>query len=279
MKEKKVSLLSKKSAWEKEWEDLKKKENKYASKRQEGPTSVLIEKLDRFIPEKLNGTLDAAFSKAFALIFEKGTSVIEKTYNKEQKQANYMVDAYATEIKADKKSVRQFTKRAKATKTANMMITGVEGIGLGLVGAGLPDIPLFVAMLLKSVYEVALSYGYDYESDGEKTFILRVIEVAMYDDEEFLEANEVLNQLIDDIVAEGDSLNGFEIDKEAQIEKTAKALSKEMLYTKFLQGQMIIGIAGGIFNPIYINRITDYAVLKYRRRFLTSKVSSRPSSL
>ena len=43
--------------------------------------------------------------------------------------------------------------------------------------------------------------------------------------------------------------------------------------------QGIVGVAGGIFNPIYINRITDYAVLKYRRRFLTSKVSSRPSSL
>lgn len=274
-----MSLLNRKSAWEKEWEDLKRKEMKYASKRQEGPTSVLIAKLDRFIPEKLNSTLDTAFSKAFALIFEKGTGVIEKTYNKEQKQANYMVDAYATEIKADKKSVKKFTKRAKATKTANMMITGVEGIGLGLVGAGLPDIPLFVAMLLKSVYEVALSFGYDYESDGEKTFILKMIEVAMYDDEEFIEANELLNQLIDDIISEGDSLEGFEIDKEAQIEKTAKALSKEMLYTKFLQGQMVIGVAGGIFNPIYINRITDYAVLKYRRRFLTSKVSSRPSSL
>lgn len=274
-----MSLLNRKSAWEKEWEDLKRKEMKYASKRQEGPTSVLIAKLDRFIPEKLNSTLDTAFSKAFALIFEKGTGVIEKTYNKEQKQANYMVDAYATEIKADKKSVKKFTKRAKATKTANMMITGVEGIGLGLVGAGLPDIPLFVAMLLKSVYEVALSFGYDYESDGEKTFILKVIEVAMYDDKEFIEANESLNQLIDDIISEGDSLEGFEIDKEAQIEKTAKALSKEMLYTKFLQGQMVIGVAGGIFNPIYINRITDYAVLKYRRRFLTSKVSSKPSSL
>ncbi len=274
-----MSWLSSKSAWEKDWEDLKKKEAKYASKRQEGPTSVLIEKLDRFIPKKLNDTLDTAFSKAFALIFEKGTNVIEKTYNKEQKKANYMVDAYATEIKADKKSVKKFTKRAKATKTANMMITGVEGIGLGLVGAGLPDIPLFVAMVLKSVYEVALSYGYDYDSDGEKTFILKVIETSMYDDEEFLEANKALNDLIDDIVSDGDTLEGFEIDKEAQIEKTAKALSKEMLYTKFLQGQMIIGVAGGVFNPIYINRITDYAVLKYRRRFLTSKVSSRPSSL
>lgn len=274
-----MSLLNRKSAWERDWEDLKKKEAKYQEKRNQGPTSVLLEKLDRFIPKKLNDTLDLAFSKAFALIFEKGTGVIEKTYNKEQKQADFLVDAYATEIKADKKSVKRFTKRAKASKAANLMITGVEGIGLGLVGAGLPDIPLFVAMVLKSVYEVALSYGYDYESDGEKAFILKVIETSMYDGEEFIEENRRLNELIEDIVYDGDTLEGYEIDKEVQIEKTAKALSKEMLYTKFLQGQMIVGVAGGIFNPIYINRITDYAVLKYRRRFLTSKVSSQPSSL
>ena len=46
-----------------------------------------------------------------------------------------------------------------------------------------------------------------------------------------------------------------------------------MIYTKFLQGQFVIGIAGGIFDPIYVNRISDYAVLKYRRRFLESKKS------
>lgn len=274
-----MSLLNRKSAWEKDWEDLKKREDKFTEKRQQGPTSVLIEKLDRFIPKKLSDTLDVAFSKGFALIFEKGTGVIEKTYNKEQKQIDYKVDAYATEIKADKKSVRRFTKRAKATKAANLMVSSLEGIGLGLVGAGIPDIPLFVAVVLKSVYEVALSYGYEYESDGEKTFILKVIEVAMYDGEEFISANKALNDLIDQIVEDGDTLEHYEIDKEVQVEKTAKALSKEMLYTKFLQGQMIIGVAGGIFNPIYINRISDFAVLKYRRRFLRSKVSSRPSSL
>lgn len=274
-----MSFLTRKSAWEKDWQALEKKEAKYREKRQQGPTSVLITKLDRFVPEKLGNTLDSAFSKAFALVFEKGTNVIEKTYNKKQKQANYKVDAYATEVKADRKSVKQFTKRAKSTKAANIMLSGVEGIGLGLVGAGLPDIPLFVAMVLKSVYEVALSYGYEYESDGEKLFILKIIETAMYDDEEFIENDQVLDELIELIVSNGDSLEGYEMSKEDQIEKTAKALSREMLYTKFLQGQMIVGVAGGIFNPIYINRITDYAVLKYRRRFLTSKVSSRPSSL
>ena len=101
----------------------------------------------------------------------------------------------------------------------------------------------------------------------------------MYDEEEFVEANDELNELIDQIVADGDTLDGYEVDKEAQIKMTARALSREMLYTKFLQGQLIIGIAGGIFDPVYVNRISTYAVLKYRRRFLRNKVSSRPSSL
>ena len=134
-------------------------------------------------------------------------------------------------------------------------------------------------MVLKSVYEIALSYGYDYQTDEEKVFILKVIEVSMYAEEEFVEANDELNELIDQIVADGDTLDGYEVDKEAQIKMTARALSREMLYTKFLQGQLIIGIAGGIFDPVYVNRISTYAVLKYRRRFLRNKVSSRPSSL
>lgn len=274
-----MALTSKKSAWDKEWKDLEKKEAKFIEKRKDGPTSTLINKLDRFVPQKLSDTLDKAFSKGFALIFEKGTGVIEKTYDKEKRMTDFQVNTYAAEIKADRKSVRNFTRQAKSAKMGNLLASSVEGIGLGLVGAGIPDIPIFVGMVLKSVYEVALSYGYEYESDEEKVFILKVIETAMYDEAEFIRHNDELNLLIEQIVCDGDSMEGYKVDKEAQIERTAKALSKEMLYTKFLQGQMIIGIAGGIFDPIYINRISNYAVLKYRRRFLRSKVSSRPSSL
>lgn len=274
-----MSRLRKKSPWTKDWNDLQKKEAKFEAKRQAGPTSALINKLDRIIPKKLSDTLNAAFCKGFALIFDKGTGVIEKTYNKEKKQADFMINTYASEVRGDKHSIRNFTKQAKAAKATNLLVSSVEGIGLGLVGAGIPDIPLFSAMVLKSVYEIALSYGYDYESEGEKVFILKVIEVAMYDGEEFIEQNEYLNELIDQIVEDGDTLDHYDVDKDAQIKLTANSLSKEMLYTKFLQGQLIVGIAGGLFDPIYVNRISNYAVLKYRRRFLRNKVSSKPSSL
>ena len=140
-------------------------------------------------------------------------------------------------------------------------------------GAGVPDIPLFIAMVLKSVYEIALSYGYRYDTDEEKVFILKMIQIAMLDEEAFVEATREFNELIDQLAADGDSLEGYSVYKEEQMRATSEALSNEMIYTKFLQGQLIIGVAGGIFDPIYVNRISDYAVLKYRRRFLKSKAA------
>ena len=268
-----MALFKKKSPWGKEWNDLIKKENKFIEKRMSGPTCVIIGKLERFVPAKLRNTLNAAFFKGFQIIFEKGTGIIEKTYNKSRKENDFQINTFATELSADKRTVRKFTKQARSAKKINLLVSSVEGIGLGLVGAGVPDIPLFIAMVLKSVYEIALSYGYRYDTDEEKVFILKMIQIAMLDEEAFVEANREFNELIDQLAADGDSLEGYSVYKEEQMRATSEALSNEMIYTKFLQGQLIIGVAGGIFDPIYVNRISDYAVLKYRRRFLKSKAA------
>ena len=82
-----MASLKKKTPWEQEWQNLSQKEEKFIARRKEGPTSVLVKKLDRFIPEKLSGTLNAAFFKGFQVIFEKGTGIIEKTYNKDKKES------------------------------------------------------------------------------------------------------------------------------------------------------------------------------------------------
>ena len=38
---------------------------------------------------------------------------------------------------------------------------------MGVLGIGLPDIPVFTGMILKNIYETALQYGYSYESREE----------------------------------------------------------------------------------------------------------------
>jgi len=40
---------------------------------------------------------------------------------------------------------------------------------------------------------------------------------------------------------------------------------------KFLQGVPVVGAVGGAYDVIYLKQITDYASLKYKRRFLTKK--------
>lgn len=72
----------------------------------------------------------------------------------------------------------------------------VEGIGLGALGIGLPDIVIWVSVLLRGVYETALKYGFDYDSPEEKLFILKMIETAMLSGEDWIGANAEVNQFI-----------------------------------------------------------------------------------
>ena len=71
-----------------------------------------------------------------------------------------------------RKSLKLIDSHGKKSKLLNSTISTFEGVGLGLLGIGIPDIPLFIAMILKTIYEIALSYGFNYEDEGEKIYIL-----------------------------------------------------------------------------------------------------------
>ena len=60
--------------------------------------------------------------------------------------------------------------------------------------------------------------------------------------------------------------------KEEQIIRTANALSRELLYMKFLQGIPVVGAVGGIYDFVYMNQINTYAKIKYYKRFLSDKM-------
>ena len=250
------------AAVDKEWSRLLRQEQKYIKRRLEKKESIINQKLAEKIPGKLQETLHVAFYKAFVMIFEKGTGVIEKTYKREAIEQDYKVEQYAVEVKQNKKALRTLSKNASYSRMGNMALSGAMGIGMGALGIGLPDIPVFTGMIFKSIYEIALRYGYNYDTLEERIFILLIIQGAVSYGEALQEIDKEVNSYIET------GLFLRRDDKEEQIKKAAAVLSKELLYMKFLQGIPIIGVVGGAYDVIYMKQITEYAELKYRHRYI-----------
>ena len=248
---------------EREWSRQLAAEKKYIDGRSKRSESRLNAFLETRVPEKLKETLDTGFAKAFELIFAKGTGIIEKSYNRRDIERSSRVRRIIAENNQTERALRDATRSSAAQKTKNTVLSGISGIGMGLIGVGIPDIPVFTAMLLKSLYEISLSYGYDYDDISEKYFILLIIGAALRCGDELKAADERVNYFIE---------NGAEPDVETmktEMRIAAEGLSGELLYMKFLQGIPVVGAVGGAYDPVYIDRITRYAGLKYKRRFLS----------
>ena len=222
---------------EKEWVKIIKAEGRFIDQNLQKKESRWQQKLERYVPEKLAYNMNLAFYKAFEMIFEKGTGIIEKTYAKEKRQKEHQINTYAAETLGTRKSLKVFGKQAKVSKNVSAFLSTVEGVGMGIAGAGLPDIPVFLSVLLRSIYEIAVIYGFEYDSEQEQIFILKVIETALAHDKELLEQNAELNRWVK-IPYE------FAISKDEQMKRTSLALSDEMLYLKFVQGAPFVGGIG-----------------------------------
>lgn len=91
-------MRKKSTPFQKEWEKLEKQEMTYLQKRKEKVDSKLNQLLEKKVPANLQNTLDSAFSKAFYVIFEKGTGVIEKTYKRENLQKTYQINEFTAQV-------------------------------------------------------------------------------------------------------------------------------------------------------------------------------------
>lgn len=262
--------------WENEWRLQELKEKTYISKNIMPKTPKWIRFVAKRIPETLQSTLDNAFNKAFVTVFDKGAALIEKTYNK-RKQV-HLFKRNAIKLRHEEfnsKSVKKFEKQAKRTIQRNLIFSLFEGIGLGLVGYGIPDIPIFVSVLLRSIYEISISYGFDYTTDREKLFILKIIDASLANGDNLKKKDAGINNLIDryymeDAEEDVPMTDEFVVELQIirQIDHSAEALSHELLYGKFVQGTPFVGVVGGISDFTCLKRMTDYALLKYKRRFL-----------
>jgi len=264
-------------SWDNEWRLQNLKEESFLVRHVMDKTPKWVCLVEKKVPESLQNTLETAFNKAFVTVFENAAVVIEKTYAKEKQIKQYNVNQRRlNEDGFHGRNVRKFEKEAKKTVLKNVAISSVEGIGFGLVGWGIPDIPIFVSVLLKSIYEIAISYGFSYQSDKEKFFILKIIDTALKSGEVLRQKDEELNSLIEKYDNEEKYPNQYgatdpfvlELQIARQIDYSALSLSHELLYGKFVQGTTIVGVIGGTADITCLKKITEYASLKYKRRFL-----------
>lgn len=246
----------------KELSRIEKKEEKLRKAAFGNKSSSWKAQIENHLPEKVYAGIESAFCKAFSLIFEQGRGLIEKSYNKDDLSADFSIRDYAVSVKGGRREVRNMAKNANKSGMINMAVTTVEGIGLGALGIGLPDIVLFISVLLKGVYETALGYGFGYESREDRYLILKMISVPLKYNEDWAYSDMELERLLADGVGQIS-----DDDLSAQINQTAALFALDMLVLKFVQGIPVIGLFAGAANPVYYKKIMDYVRLKYQKYY------------
>ena len=219
--------------------------------------------LEQKVPAKVYEGLNSAFCKAFSLVFQYGRKILEMTFKKKNLSDNHAIRNAAFQIRGSRKDMKQMHKSAKRSSQLNIVLTTVEGIGLGALGVGMPDIVLFLTTVLRGVYETALHYGFDYESRFEQMLILKMMAASLSTGEDWFRRNKEVNDWL--LKSEEDI---SEEEFQTQIRATSNVFAVDMLLLKFIQGMPVVGVLGGAANPLYYNKVMRYVQVKYKKRYL-----------
>ena len=259
---------SKNNLIKKQLKQLNKKEEKLTLEKEPGIIKTKLDplktKIEEKIPEKLQSTLNIAFEKGFKTVFDKGVGIIEKTYNKEDINMEFDINSYAINKYPTKRNLKKIDKSANKKIFINKSVSAIEGSALGLLGIGIPDIPIYIGVILKSIYEISLSYGFDYNSSEEKVYILNIICASVTSGTE----RKMYFNKLDTIANEIDNGKYHNYNVNETLKETSNKISTYMLTSKFIQGLPIVGVVGGVTNLKTLHDISTIAKLKYKQRYL-----------
>lgn len=184
---------------------------------------------DNNIPEKLQKSLEYAFYFGFKQIEQKDKQLLEAEIQR------------------------------------NVVLKG----DIGYLGITLPDISLFISMMIKTIHAISVSYGFDDDTDDEKAYSLLLISTPLSIGEQRLELNHRADRLAGQI--------DYQIETSNEIESltrlAAEVLSESLLVAKFVSGHPIVEFTKGHVNEKILRRISKYSTIKYKKRYLNKKAT------
>lgn len=227
-------------------------------------TGSVKAKIEDKIPEKLEDTLNKAFTAAFKMVFQEGKVLIKKTYNEETLKSEYADKRVGVQTKGDRSLIKKLRRPAEKRYFKSLGVAATEGVGLGLLGIGLPDIPILIGNMIRTCTVSAQSHGLDTDRKDEQVYMLMMIRLAAMPVEERTAVNRQLDALGDAI----DSGKEIFLDLEAEMQETSERLSMTLLFSRFVMGLPVVGVAGGLYNPVIVSQLHQLAEVKYEARLL-----------
>lgn len=227
-------------------------------------TGSVKAKIEDKIPEKLEDTLNKAFTAAFKMVFQEGKILIKKTYNEETLKSEYADKRVGVQTKGDRSLIKKLRRPAEKRYFKSLGVAATEGVGLGLLGIGLPDIPILIGNMIRTCTVSAHSHGLDTDRKDEQVYMLMMIRLAAMPVEERTAFNSQLDALGDAI----DSGKEIFLDLEAEMKETSERLSMTLLFSRFVMGLPVVGVAGGLYNPVIVSQLHQLAEVKYEARLL-----------
>ncbi|WP_071432260.1 EcsC family protein [Angelakisella massiliensis] len=248
---------------------MQRKENKKllreADRTQPGPVERLGKKVEQHLPSQGVAAAEAAFQKGFGMLFEQGLPLVEKTAGGEKRRLWGRENARQLEQEPSLSRLKEMDRQARGAMTQNQAVTLAEGGGLGLLGVGIPDIPLFLGMMLRTLCQIGASYGFDFQSPGERLYLLSLIRLSVSKGKERLTAAQETDRLAHWLDGEGAPPQEAE---QESIARTSHLLAGQITSLKLLQGVPVVGVLGGAANLNILTALGETARLKYRQRRL-----------
>lgn len=253
---------------EKKRRKLARQEQQLLARRAQRRPGAFAGALGRAVPAGLRRGLESAFCSAFGLVFQKGVGVIEKTLRPDEARARFAMRDALLRAGPTARRLRQLEKDARRGQAAAQGAALLEGAALGVLGIGLPDIPVFTGVLLRGVYEVAMGYGFGYETPEERAYILCLVCGALAVGPDAPRWAAEADRLGRAIGRGGPFLAPAAL--QSYIASAGRQLSAALLAAKFIQGLPLVGAVGGAANLAVYRQVLGWAALKYQQRYLAA---------
>jgi hypothetical protein len=248
---------------------------------------------DKITPEDIKGSISGITEKVVEKIHDASQWTVDSSsVIKETAQFGIQAESISDLRSA---SIHDLDNVAQAFIESNTRMATVSGIGTGLVGwAGLiADLPALFTISLRTIYQIALSYGYDLKAEGmtaperayEMQYMMQVFKIAT--SAEKVQKQRALSELKDlEAGRIGDIYGPVMGDYTTkQISRGATTFVSRYVIKEIVERTITkkaVGLVPGLgavfnggFNYVYLKDVGEASFMIYRERFLLDKKGRR----